>query len=791
MPNLQRQFGPLDEAARMDGDTFFRGVNERLPATAPEMAGYFTRAKNLRFTNGVAEPRLGIGILRWGKTNGQTAFTEVYGQPAQFYNVDGLVWTIIAADSGVWMTRPNNVAVAVPLPAGVTLTASTFKMFVVCGRTLVMLRGPDADPLACTNLTTGFEVITQSADGDGTEPIPRSSFGLYFANRLLLIVDRDNVAVSDEGDYTRYEPILNTFKINEGDNEELVAIAEMDAQTLLFLKERSAWYVTGIGSNLANAVGPKALTRQYGCIAPFSAVKVGTDVFWWSEQGLVSVTLTQQNEIQARTHALTDDLPVTLARLNRLFQSAITCEFHDGFIYVAVPLDDAKIYGPELISGATYSLGSGSQRYATISGLTAGATYLYTPQSAVDDGFYNWPVPSGTLTEGGLEFTTANTGIAVLGTASAAVTASLKQVLHSGVCTAVLVYDTQQGAWAGVDESAATRVKGWFKPVVQGAQQLCFLSPDGWLRVYGQGYEDETVQAVTTPYVDVLVTTTVAFGETIQVNGGGLFTADSFSVDNISAIGLWATATSLARAGNAQNLWRDATNQDGGYDPSAVGFITAPNTTPSQLLSGSTAWGVRFTATNGVLPDVKINGVSVTVPGLYGTSDWAYVEPHSGNEIVNTPIETDGRTRAYECQDAQRNRFLSAQLLMQTWSPTYTISTVANGVARTEIVRDAITLSRTALSDLSGGSWDTSNAADDHGAAGRADYSVVLPATGMNLDPTGVNYDLHQDVSELVPVNVASHWLQVRLSNTTGRCVLRAVLMSAVDAQRTTGQVIA
>ena len=790
-----RTYGEKDETPRLDGDAGFVGVNERL-APSQLTAGYVAGAKNCRFRRGRAETRPGVAMCRWMQTDGLTPFTEVYGAAEFFDGTDELRWIVIAADGGVWKTRPNTTAQAVPLPAGVTLTEETFAMFVQCDNVLVMLRGEDEDPLACIDLDAGFIEIEQTTSGTGTEPIPRSSFGYYFANRLLLIVGRDQVAVSDIRDYTRYVPIINTFRINQGDNDRLRAIAAVDESTLIFLKDRSVWKVTGIAGDLSTAVGPLLVTRQYGCAAPHSVVRVGRQLFWWADMGMVSLQLTELNELQAQANALTDLMPVTLGRISRQYVNRIRGAYLDGYVYMALPLDEAVRLGAELVvDEVNYDTGGASTdpvtgisvQYRQVT-VVVGETYRYEP-AAVNVDIY---VENDTETYyGAVEFTAVNNYVRLYGATGDQVQASLKQVEAQGVLNGVLVFDTQVGnggAFAGTDEAEPIQVKCWLTTPVLGQETLLFLGEDGWIHRYDYDFEDEVVRAITEPYVEVLITAGVALGQTCQVNGGTVVTAVSGA--NTLA-GNWRTSGITA----ADILYFAGALYS--YKPNAVPNFewTAPNTTKEPVgipangnpASGS---GCRFISTDGNLPAVKINGVTVTATGAYGADERAWVALYEGNQIECIDIETVLLTRGYLCTDPDLKRFGRVKLHLRAWKPSYTIEALVEGVNEETAYLEAATTSRTAYSRPAGrAAWDPSNSNNDFLTPFRGDYSVVLPDEGMVLQAAGVPLELHQEVVERLPVNEMGLYQQIRLTNTTGRVELLICSIEAGDGPYRDGRI--
>ena len=69
---------------------------------------------------------------------------------------------------------------------------------------------------------------------------------------------------------------------------------------------------------------------------------------------------------------------------------------------------------------------------------------------------------------------------------------------------------------------------------------------------------------------------------------------------------------------------------------------------------------------------------------------------------------------------------------------------------------------------------------EDYHAPGREDYSFVEAGQGLWLGADGVNPDQHQTYVHRVPVSERGLWLQLDITNTTGRLELIA---SALEAQ--------
>lgn len=774
--NRYDAYYPRDTTPQRAGDAGFVGVDER---TDPALVqpGYVSSARNCRFRNGQIETRGGDTIWPWMRDTGMTKFGTVFCAAVFSDPIDGDEWVVVAADSGVWATRPNNVAKSVALPAGVTLTAATCIQLVQCFNVLVLLRGADDAPLVCAaGLDTGFTTITQTGSGTGTEAIPNSAFGLFFANRLLLIHERDQVAASDALDYTRYSPTLASFRINQGDNDALVAISSFNESTLIMLKDQSVWRVDNVYGDLSQVVLRK-VTNQYGCIAPRSVVQFGTDLAWFSERGVETLKLTELNQVQGRAAALSDKLTATLARVNWKHAAGIRGAFWDGKLYFAVPLDDANVVDTttNLLAALTYnsSTTDGSGNTIAVSSFTAGATYRYR-QGANDHWFYTDNAGALVIYRGDCYFPGPSTNAVFYGAQSTSVTATVNPVLAEGVNNAVLVFDTETGEWCGTDERTGMAVKEWVLFTHQGLKRLGYLSVLGEFHLYEEGPMDEAMTAVATSYTDLLVTNYPAGGQTVRVNAGDTVTASNAQTANVATTWGVGTLTTLAQT----NLWRDAVNK-GGYDQTATSPWTTNSVTTSQI-----AGGVRvFTTT------VAINGSAATrgfygAAGLTATLPWAYVDPHSGTEIQPVDIETYCKTRGYTAEDVDRKRFKELAVRFATWSPTYTFNLLADGVGESSAAVTARTRSRTTYY-TSAAAWVETNASDDWDNPYRQDYSVVPDADGVSLGITdGINFDQQQDAEERLGIDSRGSHLQLEITNTTGTLAVKSITLAATPGER-------
>jgi hypothetical protein len=338
--NYDRQSGAMDEVPAYAGDTAFVGVNERLAPTALP-SGYVARAKNCRFRDGRISTRRGVTILPWSLgADGLTPFGAVYCSILFSDPNQPVDWILTAADGGVWKCRPGFPASAVSLPTGVVLTAATATMFVQCMNIVLLLRGTDEEPLVCDNIDVGFRAVVQTEQmtDAGTNVMPNASYGAFTFQRLGVIQEKDQLALSDYLDYTRYQEVTQTTQIGGGTNDKLVVIAPFADSTIVCFKEKSV-------RKLSNATGTitemsqENVTDQYGCIAARTVCSSGADMFWLSQKGIADLQMTVTNAQQATNRTLSDPMLVTWGRINWQAVSGATADIWDNRLYLALPLD--------------------------------------------------------------------------------------------------------------------------------------------------------------------------------------------------------------------------------------------------------------------------------------------------------------------------------------------------------------------------------------------------------------------------------------------------------------------
>lgn len=370
----------MDEVPQ--GDAAFRGVNARLRPSLLS-PGYVSSARNVRFTTGSIETRRGLKLFPVTNKAASfsatiTPFTTVYGA-CVFEDPNSAKWMVIAADGNVYVTRPGLTARVLPLPAGVTITSAV--EFTQVNSVLLMHRGVDLASLILDNLDLPWrtkpllpndaQFVAQNPT-DGTSAIPNTTWGVAVQNRMVFpdaTQGKDVLGVTDYFNITRFQPTLEAFRVNAGEDESIIAAFpvptpdDTPSSALAVFKDNSVFIISGIVGDLSG-LARQDVTREYSAASRKAIIKRGRDVvFMAAGRGISSITQTETNKWQGVDVPVSTDITPIIARINWSASAAIRAAAVGNFDYWAVPLDGATannaiiVYDREQQAFAGYDTG--------------------------------------------------------------------------------------------------------------------------------------------------------------------------------------------------------------------------------------------------------------------------------------------------------------------------------------------------------------------------------------------------------------------------------------------------
>lgn len=353
--NRHRAYFPLDDAPVSDGDGKWVGVNSLIdPASLPD--GYAAGGVNLRFENGKAGTRGGIRIMPWGGLEGadigkvtpygDLLIGETFSDP-----INGREWLVLVTDSGTYKARSGTPGTTLAAASGISFGSVVDLVQTYNG--MVALRGAALEPVYMDDLDVGWKALPDAQAGK--EKAPPSTQGLYLGNRLLLVDARpgaryvDSVWVSDIGatsSVLQGSSAYQSFKINQGTSDRLIALAAFNDSTVICAKTSSVWAVSGVsGTNdeLAQNARLDPVTKEYGCRSPRSFVQVGNDLwFMGHRRGVCSIAQTATNKLQGVDIPVSRSIQSLIDRINWFAAGKVVAASGRNYVYFAVPLDGAS-----------------------------------------------------------------------------------------------------------------------------------------------------------------------------------------------------------------------------------------------------------------------------------------------------------------------------------------------------------------------------------------------------------------------------------------------------------------
>lgn len=759
------------------GDAAFLGVDMRTDpsALAP---GMVSLGVNTRFERGVIQPRGGTRVLphrvgEWFPLTFNLNFDQVLPYErvwgvAVFDDPNDMEWVVVVASAGgqaqCYAVRENAFAQSVPLPVGVSIEGPVYMVQGVSK--LVMCRGEGQSYLTLEDVEVGWveEDFEQVTGEDGTTALPGSSWALFLQNRLLTIVNRDEVAWSEVLDLTRHV-VTNAGRINKGTSDRLVGLYAFNDFTVVAAKERSLYAVTNLVPDASGAFSSARLdtiTTDFGVIAPKSVIHTGNDLIGLSRRGLISIRQTETNALQGVDMPLSDAIQPLIDRINwRHAHKAVSAKWRNRG-YFAVPIDAAEVLRDELVLGLGYTYsGAGA---ASLGTLQQGSSYRLR-FGANDTAAVVRKLVVSSITRSG---TTATATVAddehPFSTGDQVTVEGAGQAEYNGTFSVTRVSDRVFSyTVSGSPATPATGTLRCYRPawrfLKSQAVQFDWEAADA--QVYLEGTNSAAVTASVRPVFRGVNNAVAVFNfltrrwEGYDV-GDGLMVADWLTrtiqgeerLTFVSADGFEWLYEDGFDDHVALHTWRPWVEVRVGQSPRPGQSIQVNGgTTVTAALADrntSTTWGARnfkrglenflagwldgvWTASGVVVSEVsggvRFTSTSSTAPTVTLVGDWYERTVCDDHAIVKRAIRMEVLTRGYRAGGPRR--WVGAELQLATHRPRYSVTAETDGAEESvSVVADQVR-DRRRYHAHNRDAFDTSNVNGDHGDPFREDYSVV------------------------------------------------------------------
>src|SRR4030095_3416909 len=291
MSSRYESYGRMDTQFQTDGDFHFTGIDMKHDRSALG-SGVLAKSINKRLRTGVAETRPGTRVYQ------DHHFGNGIQGSAVFNNPNGKEQLLVAENdhSYVWLLEdgvaPKQIWIRVaggdPIEESVWLVQAFDKMLLLRAGHIPLVWDPalgngDIPP----GYAGGFREIVKSDPADtSTVIIPIfAGYGISFQNRMLYLIGKDTIIMSDVLDYTSYDPVLASFRINAGESDQITCIHPYGKESIVIFKRNSVHQLSNFPTDPALAQ-QQVLSDELGAVAREAAVQVGGDIVFMSRAGL-------------------------------------------------------------------------------------------------------------------------------------------------------------------------------------------------------------------------------------------------------------------------------------------------------------------------------------------------------------------------------------------------------------------------------------------------------------------------------------------------------------------------
>ncbi len=300
MPRYE-PLGRMDDPIASEGDRGFKGIDSYLEPTTLQ-GGFVETSENMRLDGDIAEVRKGIEFKSGAVTLTYSAGTEEVFCSAVFSDPATGNEYIAAAtkDKVILWNDSNNTGLYVEYTGSEVVAAADGASFCQSLEKLILFRGTGKDPLEWDGVFTDtngdgtvdstFDLKNNASPSAGTVECPRTTFGLFFANRLIVPQPSDSaytVIMSELLDTDEFRASTSQFRINRGTADRLIGFTPYLENQLLVFFRNSIHLINNVAVTSAAAVFE--ITRQRGCVARKSIAASGPQIYFLSDDGVFTL----------------------------------------------------------------------------------------------------------------------------------------------------------------------------------------------------------------------------------------------------------------------------------------------------------------------------------------------------------------------------------------------------------------------------------------------------------------------------------------------------------------------
>lgn len=260
----------------------------------------------------------------------------LYSDPQEI----GLSWVMLLGGNSVGFYSFGHNSRTVSLGSYNVTEQSTI---VQANNYVYIFRGDNDTPLYWNgDWNSSFTAVPSTTLPATYNSIPNSNQATYYQNRLWVRNGKDSIAASDVLAFSDYDPLANSFNLNTGNSDYVVATFPFGQTSLVCFKNKSIQLMQQVDGALTDVIVTE-ITRQVGLVGINAVTSVGPDLAYVSYGNINLLTLTTTNNaLQHKTLPLSSRIKRTMNRVNWNVGYKISLGYWNNKLYVALPLDNSQ-----------------------------------------------------------------------------------------------------------------------------------------------------------------------------------------------------------------------------------------------------------------------------------------------------------------------------------------------------------------------------------------------------------------------------------------------------------------
>lgn len=260
----------------------------------------------------------GVGLYRTSFSSGNTEYI------------------IQARGEKLYYWQPPGVMTEMTLPAGKTLGTGECGFCRFLGNLYMFRSTTDEVWKWDGNTAHDWDVLAAPSAGD---QFPNTSYAVEKYSRIWAVTSYNELAASDLLSEA-FDLTDHSWAIGADSSDGLLCVAPLAGGRLVAFKERSVHVISGCSGDLSDII-IEELDGTNGCVGKYAWCQVGGDVWFFSRDGIRTVSLTSENTAQMVDVPLSKSISGVISTVNMLHASKIRALVHDNYVLFAVPTNAA------------------------------------------------------------------------------------------------------------------------------------------------------------------------------------------------------------------------------------------------------------------------------------------------------------------------------------------------------------------------------------------------------------------------------------------------------------------